>query len=127
MTPPNHGRGFTAVVCHSCPAAADLAVLDALRAVVRASAHGVLVSSPCLAGRLACAAGRHGRGAMVVVQPCTAARRPLGPAHWIGPLTDHDDVAAVRDWLRAGVWDRNALPTRLTAGLERAVAAAARN
>ncbi|TFV59422.1 hypothetical protein E4P42_08405 [Mycobacterium sp. PS03-16] len=122
MTVPNTRRGFTAVVCSSCPASAHLAVLDALRAVVRESALGVLVTSRCLAGRFACATGLHGRGTMVIVQPCTAERRPIGPAHWIGPLTDPADVTTVRDWLRAGAWDPDALPARLTAGLARAAA-----
>ncbi|MGH3637752.1 MAG: hypothetical protein ACRDUX_01870 [Mycobacterium sp.] len=88
-------------------------VTNALKESIRRCAHGVLVSSACLRGPLACAARPPAPGAMVVLQPCALDRQPHGPARWIGPIRDEDDVRIVRDWLERGEWDCHALPERM--------------
>lgn len=120
-------RAFTVVACTHCPTGALSGVLDELRSTVRRSGHGVLVTAPCLLGALTCAAHRPGPGVMVVVQPCTIDRAPLGAAHWIGPLVDTADVADLRHWLLRGDWDRHALPDRLRSALDARPALSRRN
>jgi len=71
---------FTVVVCAGC-GGADTSVLDELRAVVRDSPGGMLVSTPCLLGSHC---PNHSDGAVVVMlQPCRADRSPVGPAQWV--------------------------------------------
>ena len=33
---------------------------------------------------------------------------PAGQPHWIGPITDKRDAAALRDWLELGQWENTA-------------------
>ncbi|HUO39431.1 MAG TPA: hypothetical protein VMU34_17025 [Mycobacterium sp.] len=108
-------RPFTVVLCTSCTAKPGLGVLEELRATVRRCGHGVLITTECMLGALACAARPHGPAAMVILQPCSVDRRPSGPAHWIGPINDTNDIRAVRDWLQRGQWDDHMLPERLCA------------
>ena len=108
MTPP-----FTVVVCTGC-GAAEMAVLEALRAVVRRCRHGILVSAPCLLGPQVCQT-RHGQGAVVMLQPCWPDRSPVGPAQWIGPITDSAELAELCDWIASGEW-AGALPSAPRAG-----------
>lgn len=110
-------RPFTVALCVSCMAEPDVAVLQHLRTSVRRCAHGVLVTTGCLRGTVSCAARPHGPGAVVVMQPCSVKRVPDGPTHWIGPITEPDDLRAVCDWLEGGQWDLCALPARLHAEL----------
>src|ERR1700758_2305021 len=77
-------RPFTVVLCTSCAAKSELGVLEALRAAVRRCGHGVLVTTECMLGALACATLHNGAGGMVVLQPCSVDRPPSGPAHGSG-------------------------------------------
>jgi hypothetical protein len=89
--------------------------LDGLRESIRRCPHGMLVSTACLRGPLTCAAHSHGAGVMLVLQPCSVDRRPSGSAHWVGPVTDQDDLDIVRAWLERGRWNGPDLPLRLHA------------
>jgi hypothetical protein len=102
-------------LCTSCTAKPKLAVLEELRATIRRCAHGMLVTTACMLGPLACAARPH--GPMVILQPCSVEHVPIGPARWIGPINDKVDMRALRDWLERGEWDYRALPDRLRAEL----------
>lgn len=50
---------------------------------------------------------------MAVVQPCTNDRVACGPPHWIGPITDNAQAAALRDWLEQGQWEDTPVPKQL--------------
>ncbi|BBZ46225.1 hypothetical protein [Mycobacterium parmense] len=50
---------------------------------------------------------------MALLQPCTNDRIACGPAQWIGPITDSDDAAALRDWLELGEWENTPVPRKL--------------
>jgi hypothetical protein len=90
-------------------------VLEELRATIRRCAHGMLVTTACMLGPLACAVRPH--GPVVILQPCSVERVPIGSARWIGPINDKADIRALRDWLEQGEWDSGALPDRLRADL----------
>ena len=96
-------RPFTVIVCAAC-AAEDLSVVDELRPTIRRCRHAVLVSTDCMLGPLTCAS-RPGRGVMALMQPCTIDRVACGPPHWIGPIADDGEAAALRDWLELGQWE----------------------
>jgi hypothetical protein len=98
--------------------------MSALRAVVRSSTHGVLVTAGCRLGPLACRTREH--GPLLMVQPCDVDRRPVGCAVLVGPVRAGGDVAAVEAWLRGGRYDPALLPVHLWAA-QRAVRGAARN
>jgi hypothetical protein len=121
------GVGFTAVLCSApgCGVDDDGTVagrlIDALRAVVRASRHGVLVTTGCLFGTAAC--GVRARAPVVLVQACDEERRPIGIALRVGPLRTTADVDLLVSWLRAGHLDPAALPARLLDLHRRAVVA----
>lgn len=104
-------EGFTVVVCSADPCCTAVPLLPALRAAVRATPHGVLISSGCTLGTLTCRT--RATGSVVLVQPCDAARRPVGAAVRVGPLRTRRDVAEVVAWLRAGQLSAGALPWRL--------------
>jgi hypothetical protein len=106
-------RPFTVFLCTSCPAKRELAVLEELSATIRRCRHGVLVTTACMLGPLACAALPH--GPIAILQPCSVEHVPIGPAHWIGPINDVNDILALGDWLEQGEWDYRALPHRLRA------------
>jgi hypothetical protein len=94
---------YTVVVCAACAPDGGSAALDALRATVRRSPHGMLVTAGCPWERAACAGP--GQGVVtVVVQPCDVDRRPDGPAHRLGPV-GAKDVRAVCRWLERGDWN----------------------
>ena len=106
-------RPFTVAVCMHCGAEPELGVLSELRATIRRCPHAVLATTACLRGPLTCQAHPHGRGVMIIMQPCAADRTPHGPTLWIGPICDDTDLRAVRIWLEHGRWDPNTLPIRL--------------
>jgi hypothetical protein len=93
---------------HSCPAKRELAVLEEIRATIRRCRHGMLVTTACMLGALACAAWPH--GPIVSLQPCSVEHVPIGSARWIGPINDINDLLALRDWLEQGELDYRALP-----------------
>ncbi|MFC5995174.1 hypothetical protein ACFQE5_13230 [Pseudonocardia hispaniensis] len=119
-------EGYTLVVCASasCRSQWHGQLVDALRAMVRASRHGMLVTSGCTLGRLACRL--RAPGPLVLVQPCDARRRPTGRAVRIGPLSCQDDLAAVRTWIEARRFDPGLLPRHLVEA-HRTMCAAAQN
>lgn len=115
--------GFTVVRCGACAgmpsgfddgAAAlpgvDEVLVEGLRAVVRDSRHGVLVSGGCPLGP---GCGSREPGMVVLVQPCAADRAPTGPVVVAGPVRGTDDVRAVTSWLARGDLDPHRLPARL--------------
>jgi formylmethanofuran dehydrogenase subunit E len=118
--------GYTVLRCAApeCGSPLVTELLAVLRECVSTSRGGVLVSTGCTFGRLACRL--RPSGPVLLVQPCDAERRPTRPAVRVGPLCTPDDLAAVRTWLRAGWIDPSLLPTRLTA-LDRDTRAAATN
>jgi hypothetical protein len=122
--------GFTAVVCRSVgcgasdPGTVAVHLFAALAAVVRASRHGVLVSTGCLLGPSAC--GARTAAPMLVVQPCDEERRPVGVAVRLGPLRTTADVDALVAWLRAGRLAADGLPAHLV-GVHHRMAAAPLN
>jgi hypothetical protein len=118
--------GFTAVVCTApgCGvgdrATVAHEVVDVLRDAVRASRHGVLVSTGCLCGAPACR--QRAAAPIVVIQPCDAERRPSGRALPIGPLRTSVDVDTLGAWLRGGQLDPGLLPAHLLGLYRRAIA-----
>jgi hypothetical protein len=109
--------GFTAVVCTASgcgrgdPGTVAAQLFGSLRAAVRASRLGVLVSTGCLLGRSAC----HVRATapVVLVQPCDAGRKPVAAAVRVGPLRTAADVESLASWLRVGDLDPALLPVHL--------------
>lgn len=120
-------RAFTVIVCSCCAAEPGLSVLQELRESIRRCQHGMLVSAPCLLGRLTCAARTDGQGTMALLQPCSTDRSPVGPPRWIGPISNFADAEAVRAWLERGDWDIDTLPQRLRSQLNSLGAASSRN
>jgi hypothetical protein len=96
------------VVCDGCPTGpgqpGSAAVIDALRGVVRGCPHGMLVTVSCLLGPVLCS-GRTGPGVVAAVQPCTADRKPIGRAHFVGPMDDPADPGRLRAWVHGGRWE----------------------
>ncbi|MDQ4119643.1 MAG: hypothetical protein M3235_22190 [Actinomycetota bacterium] len=88
----------------------DEVLVEGLRAVVRDSRHGVLVSGGCPLGP---GCGTREPGMVLLVQPCDADRAPLGPVVVAGPVRSTDDVRAVTGWLARGDLDPDGLPARL--------------
>lgn len=96
----------------------DEVLAEGLRAVVRGSRHGVLVTSGCRLRPGLCGARRP--GLMVLVQACDAGRRPVSSVIAIGPVRSTDDVRAVTRWLQTGgAPDPMALPARLRCAIDR--------
>jgi hypothetical protein len=119
-------EGCTVVLCaaSTCCTALHAPLMSALRAAVRSTTHGVLVTAGCRLGPLACRS--RGPGPLLIVQPCDRHRRPVGCAVLVGPLLGDADVVAVEEWLRAGFFDPTLLPGHLRT-TQRAVRAAAQN
>jgi hypothetical protein len=115
LTTPRRGtdRPFTVVVCTACTGPDDLSVVDQLRPTIRRCPRAMLVSAACMLGPLTCASRPSGRGVMALVQPCTNDRAACGPPHWIGPISDNSQTAALRDWLELGQWENTPVPTHL--------------
>jgi hypothetical protein len=124
------GAGFTAVLCTApaCGTGDEGTVaerlIEALRGVVRTSRLGVLVTTGCLCGEVAC--GVRAKAPVVLVQACDADRRPTGLALLVGPLRTNADVEALASWLRSGRLDPGELPERMLT-LHRQVTAAPMN
>lgn len=110
-------RAFTVFVCSSCAAGPGFSVLTELGESIRRCPHGILVSAPCLAGKLSCAGHANGRGAMAVLQPCSKDRSPIGLPQWIGPINDLADTEEVRAWIERGDWTVATLPQKLQSPL----------
>jgi hypothetical protein len=129
MTPRRRAtdRAFTLIMCTCCEATPGLPVLQKLRNSIRRSRHGILVTAPCLLGKLACTAHTDGPGIMVLLQPCSDDRSPVGPPRWVGPVTNAADVEALRAWLERGKWHIGTLPRRLQSPLNWMAAASRRN
>ncbi|WP_406817464.1 hypothetical protein [Mycobacterium sp. M23085] len=106
-------RPFTVIVCGACAADHDMSVIDELRPVIRRCPHSMLVEAACMLGPLTCASRPTGCGVMAMVQPCTTDRAACGPPHWVGPITDSDDTAALSDWLELGQWESTPVPNPL--------------
>ena len=110
----SHRRGtdrpFTVIVCTACAGAEEFSVIDELRPAIRRCPRAMLVSAACMLGPLTCASRPTGCGAMALVQPCTNDRIACGPPHWIGPITDYGQAAALRDWLELGQWENKPVP-----------------
>jgi len=89
-------RAFALVVCTGCTAEQGISVLDELRATIRSCPHGVLVAAGCMLGSLTCAARPDRPGVLVLLQPCSIDRTPVGSATWVrngdwrlGSLPEH--------------------------------------
>lgn len=106
-------RPFTVVVCATCTADQHISVIDELRPAIRRCPHSMLVEAACMLGPLTCASRPTGCGVMAVVQPCTNDRAACGPPHWVGPIVDSDEAAALRDWLELGQWENMPVPRPL--------------
>lgn len=119
-------EGSTIVLCTAsgCCTPLHMPLLVALRDTVRVSVHGVLVTSGCVLGAVACRTRRP--GPLLLVQPCDTDRQPVGCAVLVGPLKGDADVAVVGAWLRDGRFDPLLLPARLR-DAQRGLSAAARN
>jgi hypothetical protein len=120
-------RPFNVIVCSCCATEPGLSVLQELRESIRRCPHGILVSAPCLLGKLTCAARTDGPGTMVLLQPCSTDRSPLGLPQWIGPLTNPADTEAAQAWIERGRWDIDTLPQRLQSPLNWLHVASSRN
>jgi hypothetical protein len=110
---PGTGRAFTVIVCTACAADDGLSVIDELRPTIRRCPHAMLVAAACMLGPLTCASRPSGCGVMALVQPCTNDRVACGSPHWIGPITDNSQAAALRDWLELGQWENTPVPRHL--------------
>jgi hypothetical protein len=119
-------RPFTVALCTRCGSGADTSLLEHLRATIRVCHQGILVTTGCLLGDLACASRGAHTGAVLMLQPCTIERRPLGPARWIGPIDADADVVAVCRWIESGQWGLDGLPEGLSSAA-RAIQAATTN
>ncbi len=127
-----HGRverraeGCTVVLCtaSACRTELHAPLMSALRTAVRCSTHGMLVTTGCRLGPLACHSREH--GPLLLVQPCDPDRRPVGCAVLVGPLRTDADVAVVEQWLRDGRFEPTSLPVHLRAA-QGALSASSRN
>jgi hypothetical protein len=73
-------------------------LLHMLRAAVRGTTYGVLISAGCVLHTIRCLQGPgHESGAYLVVQPCDVNGRPRGFAIGIGPVLTDADAQAVAD------------------------------
>lgn len=116
MTSPHRGtaRPFTVALCTTRRSPLMPAVVEHLGATVRRCDQGMLVTTGCLLGELTCLARSANRaGAVLMLQPCTIDRIARGPARWIGPICDTEDLGIVCAWLAKGEWASNQLPDRL--------------
>jgi hypothetical protein len=104
---------FTIAICGSCGAGPAAQLLQMLRASIRRCPHGMLVTTECLLGHLTCATRPSHEGVMLLLQPCSTQRLPVGPAQWMGPVNDTADARAVCDWLEQGNWEPHTLPDHL--------------
>ncbi len=108
-------RPFTVAVCTGCTTSAVSSLVPTLAGVIGDCPHGVLVVTGCLLSGLTCATRRREHGVILMLQPCTADRRPIGPAKWIGPVATESDLRAACDWITDGSWHSQTLSPRLRA------------
>lgn len=118
---PLSAEGYTLLACcgsgcEAHPRRGD--VEESVRDIVRRSSHGVLVmSSGCVLGTLLCRTCGPGsgrvHGTVALVQPCTAERKPTGPAVPVGPLSSVDHLIALLRWLRGVELTAATLPRQL--------------
>ena len=73
--------------------------INALRELVRATEHAVLIRTACLAGT--CRGRPRNRCAQIRLQTCTAALQPRGPAAHVSSRDLSCQVTTVRAWLRS--------------------------
>ncbi|GAA1391185.1 hypothetical protein GCM10009613_33160 [Pseudonocardia kongjuensis] len=97
-------------------------LFEGLRAVVRDSPHGMLVTAGCRLGPAVCAGRRP--GLMLLVQGCVPDRsRATSPVVAVGPVRSTLDVRVVTGWLQGGgAPDPMALPARLRCAISPAPA-----
>jgi hypothetical protein len=119
-------RAFTVVVCSCCAAGCELFVLKELGKSVRRCRHGILVSAPCLAGKLSCAI-HNNAGTIAVLQPCLKDRSPLGSPYRIGPINNAFDTEEAQGWIERGDWTIATLPQHLQSPLNQLHANSSRN
>jgi hypothetical protein len=110
-------RPFTLVLCQTCRSPLGSAVLERLRATVRRTHHGVLVTAGCLLGECTCLARHQGDGAVLILQPCSTDRVAQGPATWIGAIGNLKELQIVCAWVERGHWESDRLPHRLCLSL----------
>ncbi len=115
MRNPRHAttRPYTLVLCTACGSPVGASSFEQLRATVRRTQHGMLVTTGCLLGEFTCAARRDRDGAVVVLQPCSMARVAQGPASWARVVDDPTDLAALCSWIERGRWEHDDLPDPL--------------
>jgi hypothetical protein len=89
-------RAFALVVCTDCTAEQGISVLDELRATIRSCPNGVLVAAGCMLGPLTCAARPDRQGVLVLLQPCSTDRTPIGSATGTGALVRYQSICARR-------------------------------
>jgi hypothetical protein len=111
---------FTVALCRAdgCGRRCATDLLDRLRETVRGTPGGVLVTTGCLRGPLACGGSTENGGAFLVVQPCRDDGRPSGTAIPIGPIRTEEQVETLCKWLRRGRLTRP--PNTLQDGLRAA-------
>lgn len=119
-------RPFTLVLCTSCGSPLVTPLLEQLRASVRRTRHGVLVTAECLVGQFTCRNRETSCGAVLFMQPCSSDRSPCGPARWV-EVNSLTDVPTICAWLERGNWERNPLPERFDLNLPRVRRGAATN
>jgi hypothetical protein len=112
VRPAGTARAFTVALCTNCAEEPTTRLLELLRSAIRRCPHGMLVVTDCLLGELTCATRPSGDGVLMILQPCSIDRTPIGPAMSVGPIGDHGDALTVCDWLAGGAWEEQALPRR---------------
>lgn len=113
-SPRSTTRPFTVALCTACHSPVVPAAREQLGATVRRCDQGMLVTTGCLLGELACLArSENSAGAVLMLQPCTIDRIARGAARWIGPMRDTKDLRIVCAWLKKGQWTSDQLPDRL--------------
>lgn len=120
-------RPYTLVLCTACASPVGSAVLDQLRATVRRSRHGMLVTTECLLGAFTCAARRDRGGAVLMLQPCSPQRVANGPATWLRAVDHPGDLATICAWIERGRWEHDDFPDHLRLTLPAARRAIAAN
>jgi hypothetical protein len=84
------GRPFNRLVAHQLQSQAEVSAAGGTTAhhPIRRCPHGMLVTTACMLGPLACAARPHRSGPIVILQSCSVEHVPIGSARWIVPISD---------------------------------------
>jgi len=113
----NSPSSLTAIICDSCEDNGERPLLAALKETIRRLPHAVLVRTRCPFSQVWChtrkTSAPRGAGQVVLVQRCTEARRPLGPAILVGPVATAEDVTVLTRWLESSSLAIDSLPPRL--------------